>query len=229
MPVSRRIWKRLVILSLCLGGLWGCAPVTPPPTELPVHTEPASLPSPTTAVEATNPAGWETYSSGGQCGYSLSHPADMELASQGTYSWLLTPSAADPAGTVRNFVYVSVIPADFQSGGEEIIYNYDPVEADNLLSMQVGESRPLHDVQETAQWFTYTRLPDTSLGGQAARAYENVQPWEFPAGTKEIRYYLQADGCTYLIGGYLDAAASNQPGAIGEDLFDPIVATLRLN
>ena len=41
---------------------------------------------------------------------------------------------------------------------------------------------------------------------------ENIQPWEFPPGTKEIRYYLQANGCTYLIGGYVDATGSNQPG-----------------
>jgi hypothetical protein len=24
---------------------------------------------------------------------------------------------------------------------------------------------------------------------------------EFPVGTKEIRYYLQGNGCTYLVGG----------------------------
>jgi hypothetical protein len=58
--------------------------------------------------------------------------------------------------------------------------------------------------------------------------YANTQPWEFPAGTKEIRYYLKANGCTYLIGGYVDTTGSNQPGAINEELFNQVIATFRL-
>jgi len=62
----------------------------------------------------------------------------------------------------------------------------------------------------------------------AAQKYENVQPWEFPSGTKEVRYYLSLNGCTYQIGGYLDTIQTNQPGAITEDLFNQIVATIHL-
>jgi hypothetical protein len=152
----------------------------------------------------------------------------MEGTSQNTHSWILSPSATDPNGTARNFVYISVIPAEFQSGGDEIIYNYDPTEAETLLNMKVGESRSLREDANLAQSFTYTRLPDTMLDNQAARTYENTQPWEFPVGTKEIRYYLQGNGCTYLIGGYLDATGSNQSQGINEALFDQIIATLRV-
>ena len=40
---------------------------------------------------------------------------------------------------------------------------------------------------------------------------ENTQPRGFPPGAKEIRYYLQANGCTYLIGGYVDATRCPSP------------------
>src|SRR5688500_16544775 len=57
---------------------------------------------------------------------------------------------------------------------------------------------------------------------------ENTQPWEFARGTKEIRYYLQANGCTYLIGGYFATMDSGEPRAISEELFDEIIATFRV-
>jgi hypothetical protein len=223
------ISARIVILSLLFGGVAGCAQVGTQPVEpvTPTQTVP-SIPSPTVPVEATLPSGWETYASQGQCGYAISHPADMDGSSQGTYSWILNYSGTDPSGVVPNFVYVSVIPDDFQSGESGVIYNYDPAEAETLLNMQAGESRSLRDDPNIAPSFTYTRLPDTTLGNQTAQMYENTQPWEFPAGTKEIRYYLKANGCTYLIGGYVDATGSNQPGAINEELFNQVIATFRL-
>jgi hypothetical protein len=140
----------------------------------------------------------------------------------------LSPSTADPGGPVPNFIYVSVIPDDFQSNESGIIYNYDPAATETLLNMQVGESKSLRDDPNIASWFTYTRLPDATLSNQAAQTYENTQPWEFPLGTKEIRYYIQGNGCTYLIGGYLATAGSGEAGAM-EALFDEIIATFQLN
>jgi hypothetical protein len=77
--------------------------------------------------------------------------------------------------------------------------------------------------------FTYQRQSDTLISGYTAQTYENIQPWEFPGGTKEIRYYLSLNGCMYLIGSYLDTTQSNQAGAITEELFNQIVATIQLN
>lgn len=222
-----RLGGRLAVLSLLFGWLIGCAPAGTQPVELPTLTPPApSVPSATTAVETTMPSGWGIYTGQGQCGYMISHPADMEVASQDTYSWILSPSASDSGGTIRNFIYVSTIPSEVPGG--EIIYNYDPAEADTLLNMQVGESKPLREDPNTAQWFTYTRLPDTVLSDQSAQTYENTAPWEFPPGTKEIRYYLRSNTCTYLIGGYLDTSGANPAGAINQELFDQIIATFRL-
>ena len=152
----------------------------------------------------------------------------MQVTDQGTYSQIIGFRLANPDEGARNFVYVSVIDEEIQSMDEEGVYNYDPTEAEILLNMQVGESQSVREVQNVAQWFTYQRMPDTPIGGHAAQSYQNVQPWEFPGGTKEIRYYLTLNGCTYLIGGYLDTTSSNQPGAITEELFDQIVATVGL-
>lgn len=205
----------LLLLGVLFAGAAGC---TPPATQDPI------LPTPTVAP------GWERYTASatqGQCGFVIDHPLDMEPASQGTYNWIIRSTAAEPSGPVPNFVYVSVIPDDVP-GPDEIIYNYDPAEAQTLLSLQVGESRSLREDPNLADWFRYTRLPDTTLSGLAARTYENLQPWEFPPGTKEIRYYLQANGCTYLIGGYLSTVGSGQMGAIDQELFEQVAATFRL-
>jgi hypothetical protein len=171
-----------------------------------------------------------TYSTdpGGQCGFVIDHPTDMEVSSQNTHSWLLSQTTTDPNGPYPNFFYVSVIPNDFQSTEPGAIYNYNPTETQTLLNLQVGESKSLREDPTLAPSFTYTRLPDTTLGGQAAKTYENTQPWEFPPSTKEIRYYLQGKGCTFLVGGYLSTVGSGQPGAIGEDLFEQVIASFRL-
>jgi hypothetical protein len=206
-----------MILSIFLVGLAGCAAP---------NTEPTVAPTPTL------PPGWESYSassSDGQCGYTISHPSDMDIAGQGPYSWLLGSAATEePSGPVPNFIYVSVIPDGFESSEPGAIYNYDPGETQTLLNLQVGENNSLRADPNLADWFTYARLPDKMLSNQNAQAYENTQPWEFPPGTKEIRYYLQGNGCTYLIGGYMATVGSGQAGAIDEELFDQVIATFRL-
>jgi hypothetical protein len=226
---TRRLGAGLVLISLFFGSVAGCTPAGTPPVAQ-ATPAPLSTPSPAASAEATLPSGWETRTgaaSQGQCGYAISHPVDMQLTSQGTYSGILGTSASESDGPVPNFVYISVIPEGFQGEAGEI-YNHDPVATETLLKMQVGESKPLHDNLNAAQGFTYTRLPDATLSNQSAQTYENNQPWEFPAGTKEIRYYLQGNGCTYLIGGYLNNTGSDQPGAIDEELFDRIMTTFQL-
>ena len=214
----------LILLSLLINSVMGCVATQPDITPmLP------TLPLPTTSIEATVPTDWVTISNDGQCGYSISYPPTIQSASQGRYSWLLNPAESDPGGQIRNFIFVSVIPDGFDTSKDEIIYNYDPAEKETLLEMQVGDSRSLQEDPNMAPWFTYTRVSDTVIENQVAQTYENIQPWEFPLGTKEIRSYLRANGCTYLIGGYLATVGSGQPGAIDEELFRQIITTFRLN
>jgi hypothetical protein len=232
MSGTMQVSTSLMILGILFVAAAGCAPQSTQPAE-PSSVPPAptlpSLPSPTVPVEANSPSGWATYTNQGECGYAISHPSNMDGTSQGMYNWNLNVSASEPLGLIANFIYISVIPDGFQGGEDGSIYNYHPADTQTLLNMQVGESRSLRDFDPNlAPWFTYTRLPDTTLSNQAAQTYENPQPWEFPAGTKEIRYYLKANGCTYLIGGYMSTVGSGQPGAIDQALFDQIIATFRL-
>jgi hypothetical protein len=216
----------LVVLSLLFGGVAGCAQMGTQPVDLATPTPPP-LPSPTTPIEAAVPSGWVTYANQ-SCGFDISHPSDMEVIGQGPYSWILRTAVPHPDEAARNFIYVSVIPKALEMGGDENIYNYDPGEAVNLLNLQIGESRSIHGDPSSAQGWIYTRLPDTMIDNHSAQTYENAQPWEFPAGTREIRYYLLEDDCTYLIGGYMDTAGSTLPGTITKELFDQIIATFRV-
>jgi hypothetical protein len=213
MTKSTPVSKRLIFLSLLLCAAAACVPQ---------NTPPAAQPTPTLAP------GWETYSHQGQCVYAINHPSDLDITSQGPYSSIFGYATSEAGGSVPNFLYVSVIPDGFPSGGDEIIYNYDPAETNTLLNLQVGESISLRADPNLAPWFTYTRLSDASLSNQSAQTYENTQPWEFPPGTKEIRYYLQGNGCTYLVGGYISTVGSGQAGAIDQELFEQIIATFRL-
>jgi hypothetical protein len=205
-----------IMVGILLASVAGC--VAP-------STQPASPPTPTL------PTGWVTDSATatqGKCGYAIDHPAEMGFNGQTDYSRILNVTTTDPSGPVPNLIYISVIPDGFQSDEPGVIYNYDPGETQTLLSMQVGESRSLRSDPNLAPSFTYTRLPDITIASQAAKAYENTQPWEFPPSTKEIRYYIEANGCTYLIGGYLSTVGSGQVGAISEELFDQIITRFRI-
>jgi len=205
-------------------------PTTPVPTvteEAPLPTATVEAPAPTAVSEASIPDGWVTYTNQ-QCEYAISYPPEMEVGGEGTSGQSLAFKLDSPGRGPTNFIYVSMIDQESQTAGEEIIYNYDPAETEILLNMQVGDSEALRDIADVAPYFTYERKPDTTIGGYDAQAYENTQPWEFPEGTKEIRYYLTLNGCTYLIGGYLDTTGLNETGAIDEELFSQIVTTIQL-
>jgi hypothetical protein len=192
----------------------------------PLPTATAEAPAPTDTVEAPIPAGWMTHTNQ-RCQYAISYPAEMQVTDQGTTSQLFAFDLDTPGAGPNNFIYVSLIDQNSPATSAGIIYNYDPVETEILLNMQIGESKPSRDFAGVAEFFTYERGPDTSIDGHDAQTYENAQPWEFPVGTKEIRYYLSLNGCTYLIGGYLDAMGSSQAGAISEELFNQIIATVQ--
>lgn len=198
----------------------------PSPGAMESKTTPTT-PSSTTTDEVPIPAGWTTYV-GRPCDYAISLPADMQIWDEEIYSRTFGFKPVNPDQMARNFVYVSIIMQESQGQDGEEIYNYDPRQAGLLLQMQVGESEMVHPVPDLAPWFTYQRLPDTNMSGYSAQTYANLQPWEFPEGTKEMRYYLSLDDCMLQIGGYLDTAQSDQPGAITEDLFKQIVATLHV-
>ncbi len=227
--------KRIKLFYIILGIFLfsGCNQASSLPT--PNVTEPQSVPptlQSTAASEALIPAGWMTYTS--QKGeYVISYPSEIRVADQNLYSQTFIFNLANPDEAARNFIYISVVAPEIQSLVKQgvynhDVYNYDPAETDVLLNMQVGESKSLHEGMTVGSGFTFQRQPDTMIGDHNAQTYERIQPWEFPIGTKEIRYYLSLNDCTYLIGGYVDTTGSNQPDAITEKLFYQIVATIKV-
>jgi hypothetical protein len=202
---------------------------SPSPTEPPAAL---TTPFPAATGEEPIPAGWMTHTSQ-QCEYAISYPLEMQVTNQNRYSQIFGFKLANPEAGARNFIYISVIAPEIQNMVEQAVYlndvyNYDPAETEILRNMQVGESKAVREIANTASSFTYQRLPDITISGQAAQTYENAQPWEFPVGTKEIRHYLALADCIYLIGGYMDTTGANQPGAITEELFQQIAATIQV-
>lgn len=230
--------KRVKFFHIILGMLLisGCNQSQSLPT--PNATESLAVPatlSSTATSEAPIPAGWaSTTHTSRQCQYTISYPAEFEFTDQNLYSQTFGFKLVNPDEGARNFIFVSVIDPEIQNKVKQgtyqsgDVYNFDPAETDILLNMQVGESKAVRDLPNVETGFTYERKPDIQLSDQAAQTYENAQPWEFPGGTKEIRYYLSSSGCIYLIGGYMDTTGSEQQGAITEDLFHQIVGTFKL-
>lgn len=181
------------------------------------------------------PATWATYTSASQqCGYVISYPPEFQVTEQTPYSQTFSFQLADSDAINPNFLYMSVVTPEIQNMVKEgaynhDVYNYDPAATEILLNMQPSESKSVHQAPEMEIGFTYDRKPDTQISGQTAQTYENLNPWEFPSGTKEIRYYLSLDGCTYLLGGYMGTTDSNQPEAITEALFNQVVATFQVS
>jgi len=190
---------------------------------------------PVETSQAPAPAGWTTYTSASpQCGYVISYPSELLVTEETPYSQTIGFQLVDSDAGARNFLYVSVVTPEIQNKVKEglyehEVYNYDPAATEILLNMQIGESKVVHQSPSIETGFTFERKLDTQISGRIAQSYENLNPWEFPSGTKEIRYLLTLDGCTYLIGGYMDSTGSNQPGAIPEGLFNQIVSTIQLN
>jgi len=180
------------------------------------------------------PASWVTYnSSNQQCGYGIIYPPEMQVTEQTPYSQTFSFKLPDPDAVNTNFIYVSVVTPEIQKMVEDgtynhDVYNYDPTVIETLLAMQSGESKSIHLSPDMEKWFTFERKPDTDIKGYTTQTYENLLPWEFPDGTKETRYILSSEGCTYLIGGFVDITPSDQLGEITESLFQQIMATVQL-
>jgi hypothetical protein len=220
----------LIMVMLAISGC-SAAASRPASTAAEPPAAPTVVPS-KAAGEVPIPAGWAT-STGEQCKYAISYPSEMQVADQNAYSRTIGFKPASPDSGSPNFVYASVITPEIQNKIQQgtyaaDVYNYDPAATDILLGLQVGEGKSVHPSAEMQAGFTYQRLPDSTLGGVTARTFENAQPWEFPPGTKEIRYYATSGDCTYLIGGYVDTTGSGQPGAIQAELFQQIIATVDL-
>jgi hypothetical protein len=202
---------------------------TQPPAAPTTQAPPAATATSVQPTPATNiPAGWQTHRNETH-GYSISYPAELELQPNGDLSVTIGNPTGEPAVGPASFIYMSAIPKGFEGSAGDI-YNYDPAQAERLLNMQVGDSKSLSEGNpDLDRFFTYMREPDTQIAGNSALTYTNPDPWEFPPEVKEVRYYLQTDAYTYLLGGYItESDPSAQAGFITEALFNQIIATFQV-
>lgn len=133
--------------------------------------------------------------------YSIRYPVSLKLTEDGEQTIRLTSPEDQPKMSDTNFAYVSVVPKEkLKSVGET--YNYSNMQVAKLMSIGVGETINLTDLDGQKEWFEYKRLPDISLGQYVGRGFENQKPWEFPGGTIELYYIVETDDFTYVIGGY---------------------------
>ena len=180
-----------------------------------------------TTTNINLPVNWKTYANQ-EFEYSLGCPPEFEFTNEGKNSILMTKKSNEPGSIAPNFIYISVIPKGTQSTGGDI-YNYNTPEANILLNMKVGEVKSFSrgSDQVNDRFFTYTRLPNTTIVGLPAKTYINTSPWESPQGTKEYRYYVDRGNNTYLMGGYVEGKFSPQIYYISEQLFQQILSTFK--
>ncbi|MCB0076672.1 MAG: hypothetical protein KDD73_04560 [Anaerolineales bacterium] len=100
------------------------------------------------------------------------------------------------------------------------------MDTDRLLAIDIGESLSLSGGDEAA-FFTYTRQPDLTINGMNATVYRNATPWEFPQGTRELRYYIESDDLRFIIGGTLSEGGTPRDGPISHTLFEEVAATFQ--
>lgn len=181
-----------------------------------------------TAVDQTRviPTNWEGYTNE-SLGYSIHYPSGYEASSNGTNSIKITKRINIIGQGSTNFIYVSVIPDDFQ-GNEGTIYGYIPKDLDIMQNMQIGEATSLSgsDERNLSGENIYTRISDAQIAGLQVKAYRNSMPSGFPDGTTEYRYLLNREAKTYLIGGYV--GGSNSSTDISENEFQQIISTIQL-
>lgn len=146
------------------------------------------------------PSDWQTIENEN---YMISFPDSFEAQDNGENSLLLVPSEQGPGVGPANFIYVSFVPSDLRNNNDGLVYNYNPDQIKKLEELEIGESVSVADAGiGQDEWYTYTRVDDTTIDGTAVKVYENNKPWEFPAGTTETRYILNKNGEIYLMGYY---------------------------
>lgn len=178
------------------------------------------------ASHTRTPEGWKSYTDG-KTQFSISYPSEFEISGYGFNTQRLVKKVGSPGQGPTNFIYISaVLEGDQNLEGQ--IYNFNKTHLDSLVSMEVGDTKPVAgETKELEQYITFTRLRDTTIGGNTAMAFVNMKPWEFPYGTKEYRYLVHQKDRTYIIGGYITMQKTDAY-SISEKMFQDILQTLVL-
>jgi hypothetical protein len=107
----------------------------------------------------------------------------------------------DTGGPSFPVFFITVIPSGFDNA-DASAYNFLQEEAlQELVNLEVGSSMATEAIPE---YYTFTRLPDLTIGGEDFVLVENTRVWEAPAGVKDRRALLAAGGNLYMLGTYYE-------------------------
>lgn len=178
------------------------------------------LPQPTPAGEAQVPAGWQTYSDP-TLGFTLAYPPTWEVCKQqvAIHSRVFCrpqPESQDetPPGfppfwvTIESQELLASRPAN-----NAIASAYGFIDQDNLAGLlalpKSGsyslKNPPPAQIQPDPAYWTFTRLPDTTVDGSQGIVVENQNPWEGKQGAKDRRVLVTRGTDTWQFGAYYES------------------------
>jgi hypothetical protein len=149
--------------------------------------------------------------------YSMVVPSEWEACTTTEYSRVYCAPQSEPGAPGFPVFYVSVIPAGF-TNDQGSVYNFMSEEViRSVLTLPVGEALATDD--PSAEYSTFTRLPDVTILGEAWAVIENTRVWEGGPDTKDRRLIARRDDRTCVVGTYYETQADL-------DIFASVLATL---
>ncbi len=132
--------------------------------------------------------------------YSVKYPSRLKPDEQTPKSTIFNTTQTQPGPAGFPSLYVSVIPNGFDNK-DYSVYNYMPQDIISSFSLiNIGSTKQTQTGSYEEFW-TYTRLPDVSVGGVKGNVIENKKVW---GGIDVIdrRVFVIKNGLTYMIGTY---------------------------
>ncbi len=172
-------------------------------TPVPTNYNQSSISIPSSPQPKDN-LNWQTYSNE-KFSYSVKYPTNLEISQMdlqnAPYSAIFNIKQSEPGPSGFPVLYVSVIPNGF-TNTNSVVYNFMSDDLVNsFFPMNVGEVKQTQTGTYSEFW-TYKKLPNTTIAGQSGITIENDKVWEGGDGLKDRRVFVKKNNSTYMIGVY---------------------------
>lgn len=171
----------------------------------------ASVPSP-------EKMGWIRYTDPNNK-YYLDYPKTFSAVDEGDNKVMFEKRIVTVPHGVDDYIFIQK--------GASLQWTLEEIEA--LKKMEVGKNAVIRskDNPFPSKFFTFERLPDSSLGDKKIKSFISKSVWEFPEGT--ILYtYIYEGANDYIFGGLTDESVENKDN-ISMKEFKDIISTIHFN